>query len=191
MGNPLRFFQLVESLKLDGLQIVLLGYMGCGKSAVGEELAKVLGWPFHDLDSLIEKDQGMPVSRIFSELGEIFFRKREAALLRETLDTNDPVVLSLGGGTPCYARNMDFLRARSNLKTVYLKTSLSTLEERLWPQRSSRPLIAHLEDRDELNDFIRKHLFERAPFYLQAEWMIETDNRSPREVAENIVSRLF
>jgi len=165
--------------------------MGSGKTAVGEELAKVIGWPFLDLDSLIEKDQNMPVSQIFSEFGEIYFRKIEARLLRDTVNTDQPMVLSLGGGTPCYANNMDFMRGKTKLKTIYLKNSLSTLEERLWPQRHSRPLIAHLEERDALNDFVRKHLFERAPFYLQAEWIVETDNNSPREVAENIVSRLF
>lgn len=165
--------------------------MGSGKTLVGEELAKVIRWPFFDLDSLIAKDQDMPVSRIFSEFGEIYFRKIEASLLRETLSTDRPMVLALGGGTPCYANNMDFMRNIKSLRTIYLKTSLSKLEERLWPQRHSRPLISHIEQKDLLNDFIRKHLFERMPYYLQADWIVETNNNSPGEVAENILSRLF
>lgn len=173
------------------MQIVLLGYMGSGKTAVGEELSKVLNRPFYDLDQLIEREENATIERIFKERGEIYFRKREAEILRSFLTTETPFVLSLGGGTPCYAGNMDYLLDIPELRTIYLKTSLDTIVQRLWEERATRPLVAHLDEMEQLEDFVRKHLFERAPIYLRAHWLIDTDGLSPGDVARRIVLKLF
>ncbi len=83
--------------------IVLLGYMGCGKTKVGKKLSKKIGAKFFDLDAEIELYQSKPISQIFDEIGEIGFRKIERKVLIKLLNKNDFFVLSLGGGTPCYA----------------------------------------------------------------------------------------
>ena len=172
-------------------KIVLIGYMGSGKSAVGRELATQLGWNFVDLDLEIQLNQGKNIPDIFKEKGEIYFRKIEAQLLRSVLSSSDNLVLSSGGGTPCYAGNMEALLADESVKTVYLKCSLAVLTDRLWPERDARPLIAHLESKEELNDFIRKHLFERSGFYLQSELLVNCDGKSPNEIASEIAVNLF
>jgi shikimate kinase len=165
--------------------------MGSGKTAVGEALSKVLNRPFYDLDQLIESQENMTIERIFNQKGEIFFRKREAEILRSFLATETPFVLSLGGGTPCYAGNMDYLLDFPELRTIYLKTSLATIVQRLWEARATRPLIAHLDKIEQLEDFVRKHLFERGPVYLRAHWLIDADGLSPGDVAKQIVLKLF
>ena len=171
--------------------IVLLGYMGSGKSLIGKKLAAVLNWEFTDLDALIEQKAGMSIPEIFEQQGEIKFRILESKVLQEFITQNPNGVLALGGGTPCYAGNMDRLVSAANTQTIYLKTQLETLVERLWPERQQRPLIAHLDSKEDLKDFIRKHLFDRNPYYMQAELRLDTSELGPDEVVEEIVGRLF
>ena len=112
------------------MNIVLLGYMGCGKSTIGKKLAQERQLQFYDLDNVIENQEGQAISKLFETKGELYFRKREAELLRQFISKNDNYILSLGGGTPCYANNMDFL-LEQNLQTVYLKAQLETIIGRL------------------------------------------------------------
>lgn len=151
---------------LYSMNIVLLGYMGCGKSTIGRRLAERLKLRFFDLDELIEEQEGQQISEIFVSKGELYFRKTEAEVLRSFVAENDNFVLALGGGTPCYANNMDFL-LEQHLKTVYLKAQLKTLVERLRDQKEQRPLISSF-DESELTEFIAKHLFERRFYYEKA-----------------------
>jgi len=135
------------------MKIVLLGYMGSGKSSIGEKLALALGYDFYDLDEEIEKDEGQSVSEIFGEQGEIQFRKKEALLLRKMLVNKDNLVLATGGGTPCYAGSMDYLlREVDKVITIYLKPSLHVLVKRLFSEKTNRPLIKHLEQYEDLED---------------------------------------
>ena len=165
--------------------------MGSGKSAVGRELAAQLGWDIVDLDLEIQLNQGKNIPDIFKEKGEIYFRKIEAQLLRSILSSSDKLVLSSGGGTPCYGGNMEAMLYDTAVKTIYLKCSLDVLTERLWPEREARPLIAHLESKVDLNDFIRKHLFERSGFYLQSEIIVTCDEKSPEAIAAEIVKTIL
>ena len=151
---------------LYSMNIVLLGYMGCGKSTIGRRLAERLKLRFFDLDELIEEQEGQQISELFASKGELYFRKTEAEVLRSFIAENDNFVLALGGGTPCYANNMDFL-LEQHLKTVYLKAQLKTLVERLRDQKEQRPLISSF-DESELTEFIAKHLFERRYYYEKA-----------------------
>ena len=151
---------------LYSMNIVLLGYMGCGKSTIGRRLAERLKLRFFDLDELIEEQEGQQISELFASKGELYFRKTEAEVLRSFAAENDNFVLALGGGTPCYANNMDFL-LEQHLKTVYLKAQLKTLVERLREQKEQRPLISNLNE-SELTEFIAKHLFERRFYYEKA-----------------------
>ena len=151
---------------LYSMNIVLLGYMGCGKSTIGRRLAERLKLRFFDLDELIEEQEGQQISELFASKGELYFRKTEAEVLRSFIAENDNFVLALGGGTPCYANNMDFL-LEQHLKTVYLKAQLKTLVERLRDQKEQRPLISSFNE-SELTEFIAKHLFERRYYYEKA-----------------------
>ena len=170
--------------------VVLLGYMGSGKSTIGRLLARKLGSKFIDLDDYIEDIQKCSVSTIFKTKGEIYFRKIEAAAVKELCSKNIELVLALGGGTPCYSDTMPFLVSQSKLVTVMLKTSIANLTERLVNEKSKRPLISGLKN-DEIPEFIAKHLFERSTYYNQAEISILTDSMSQKEVIESIISKLL
>ncbi|RMA56257.1 shikimate kinase [Ulvibacter antarcticus] len=173
------------------MKVVLVGYMGSGKTSVGRELASKLNYAFVDLDDFIEASEEMSVSQLFSEKGEIYFRKKENQYLKELVRSEEKIVLATGGGTPCYGDSMDFLISEEKCVTVYLKTSNAVLSERLFLERNHRPLISHLENEQLLNDFIRKHLFERVFYYNKAEIVVDTDQQSPQEISEAIVVRLF
>ena len=168
--------------------IVLLGYMGSGKSLLGRQLAARLGLPFTDLDAHIESEAGMPIPEIFEKRGELFFRKKEHELLKALLESGEAGVLSLGGGTPAYAGNMDLVTTATP-HTFYLQHSIPSLVDRLEKERERRPLIAHLPA-TELYDFIGKHLFDRIPFYTRASHTIACDGKTAAEILLEIQEKL-
>ena len=168
--------------------IVLLGYMGSGKSAVGKDLSDHLGLPFTDLDSYIESETGTSIPELFETGGEIYFRRKEHELLKEVLESGEDRVLSLGGGTPAYAGNMDLVTATTP-HTFYLQHSIPSLVGRLEKEREQRPIIAHLPA-SELYDFIGKHLFDRVPFYAMATHTIHCDGKSLPAILSEIESKL-
>lgn len=171
--------------------IVLIGYMGSGKSTIGKGLANVLSMNFLDLDSVIETSEKMTIHDIFKNYGEIYFRKKESELLRKVIKEQDNLILSLGGGTPCYSQNMVFLNETDKVTTLYLKPSINTLSERLFDEKAHRPIISHLASKDVLKEFIAKHLFERNAYYEQAHTVLNTDNCTVQETIERIVLELF
>lgn len=166
------------------MKIVLIGYMASGKSTVGKELSSKLCIPFIDLDNYIEEGEGKSVSKIFEENGEIYFRKKEHEYLKQLLDSEDNFVLSLGGGTPCYAGNMDLV-LNSDATSIYLKASLKTLYNRLQNQKESRPLVASISD-EKLSEFIAKHLFERRFFYEKANFNLTIDDKKVSEIVAEL-----
>jgi len=159
--------------------------MGSGKSVIGQELAKKLYFPFIDLDDYIEKQEKLTISEIFSQKGEIHFRKIEHIYLNELLNSDDKFILSLGGGTPCYAGNIDAILNADKSVSLYLQTSIKVLVERLIEGKTKRPLIANLSD-DQINEFVAKHLFERRFYYEQAHKTIKTDSKSLEEIVTEI-----
>ena len=169
--------------------VVLLGYMGSGKSTIGRLLAAKLNSKFQDLDDYIGDFQKCSVSTIFKTKGEIYFRKIEAAAVKELCSNQTDLVLALGGGTPCYSDTMPFLVSQPKLVTVMLKTSIANLTKRLVNEKSKRPLLSSLKN-DEVPEFIAKHLFERSAYYNQAEISILTDNISQKEIVDSIISKL-
>lgn len=168
--------------------IVLLGYMGSGKSRVGQELAQRLNIPFTDLDQYLETRLQMGIPELFKSPGELFFRKKEHEFLRDLLEEETPRVISLGGGTPCYAGNMDLVK-KATPNSFYLQHSIPSLAKRLESERDHRPLISHLR-REELSEFIGKHLFERVPFYTKAAHSIPCDGKTPGEILVDIEKKL-
>ncbi len=169
-------------------KITLSGYMGAGKSAIGQLLAKKCSIKHFDLDELIEEREQKSISNIFKDEGEVYFRKIESKILNEYLSKDSSMVLSLGGGTPCYANNHQLLH-KKDVISVFLKTSVDVLIERLRPEKHNRPLIAHLPD-NELKEYINKHLFDRNYYYLQSKFIVSTDNKSEEDIAEEILKLL-
>ena len=173
------------------MKIVLMGYMGSGKSFLGKKLAKTLNYNYIDLDEYIVKEEGKFISEIFRENGEIYFRKIETSHLENVLKTNDDAIIALGGGTPCYGANLRLINNDKANVSIYLKASINTLVERLYPEKAKRPLISHLSSKTQLVEFIGKHLFERTYYYEQATFTINVDTKSPQEIIENIVFKLI
>ncbi|WP_297704609.1 shikimate kinase [uncultured Eudoraea sp.] len=170
------------------MKVVLIGYMGSGKTTVGKLLAEELNLEFVDLDDYIETRLSEKIAHLFATKGELFFRKKESALLNEILDDDRDLVIALGGGTPCYGVNMDTILQKTNL-VFYLRLSIASLIERLYKEKDHRPLIAHLKEED-LPEFIGKHLFERGVYYSRANYTVIGDNKDSELVKEEITALL-
>ena len=180
--------KVLQSKKSD-LPIILLGYMGCGKSTIGRLLAKDLALPYIDLDDYLRKIHGRSVTNLFIEYGEIGFRKLEKTALEDLLVSAQASVLSLGGGTPCYGDNMQSV-IQSTPHTFYLSPTISILCDRLYFEKDNRPIISHLATEDELQDFIAKHIFERKQFYEQANHHLYLRYEKPQELVNQIIKKL-
>ena len=137
--------------------IFLVGFMGSGKSTVGQKLARRLGYSFVDMDARLEGEHGKTINEIFEKLGEKAFRKMESNLLKELVSLQDTVI-STGGGLPCTGNNMDLINREG--VSIYLRMEPEALLNRLSRGKSRRPLIRHLS-RQELETFIREKLRER------------------------------
>ena len=171
------------------MKIILLGYMGSGKSTIGKALANELNLSFVDLDHAIEKQIGMSIRDYFEASGELKFRRLENEVLKKILNENNDMILSTGGGTPCYGNNLDLMKMIFNAKVFYLKATIKTLTERLVSEKGTRPLIQSIGD-DDLLEFIGKHLFERSNFYLQAHHVVDIDQKSVETIVKEIVELL-
>lgn len=170
------------------MKIVLMGYMASGKSTVGQLLASDLEIPFIDLDDFIEEQEKKSIQTIFSERGEIYFRKLEHQMLQKVLSENESIVLSTGGGTPCYGNNMQTILEQAD-HSVYLQMSIPDLVDRIAKGKANRPLVQAIADED-LPEFVGKHLFERIPFYAQAQHVL-SGKGTPAEVVADIKTRLL
>lgn len=167
------------------MNIVLLGYMGSGKSTIGQLLARKLNYDFIDFDDFLQEREKMTINEIFDVKGEIYFRKLENRYLKEVLEVKPNSVISLGGGTPCYGDNMKIIKD-SGHATVYIKVAVEELTARLWKARTTRPLLAHQDSTEKMDEFVRKHLFERSFYYNQASYKVFVDGRSALKVAHEI-----
>lgn len=145
--------------------------MGCGKSAVGRALAKFLEVEFIDSDKFIEQRAGLSVSEIFARFGEDDFRSRERNFLENLKENPSPVVISTGGGMPCFADNLELMK---NGVIIYLELSIDELFERLKSRQEKRPLLQNLKEA-ELREFIKKKLNFRKTFYRQADIILSAN----------------
>ncbi len=144
--------------------VFLVGYMGVGKTTIGKKLAKKLVMEFIDLDGFIGLNEGVTVQRLIEEKGEPDFREIERKYLKE-LSKKDNLLISTGGGTPCFFDNMETINR--NGTSIYLKMDEKSLVNRLVNHTESRPLIAG-KNKEELAEFVNQHLKKRTPFYEQA-----------------------
>ena len=156
--------------------LILVGFMGSGKSTVGRRLARALQWRFVDLDAVIEREAGKPIPKIFEEEGETGFRKREQEALKKTLRRTFQVI-ACGGGIVTVPENIDLMKNGGHV--FCLRASLKTVRERVGKD-PNRPLAAHLEA-----------LFEaRKPLYAQFEHQIDTDMGDQKRVVREIYRQI-
>jgi len=151
------------------IRIILIGYMGAGKTTVGKALADELGVPFYDLDWFITTRYRRSVPEIFAERGEEGFRDLERRMLHEAAEFED-IVLSCGGGTPCFFDNMEYMNSLAD--TIYLKATPDVLAMHLRMGKGKRPLLEG-KSPEELEDYIREMLVTREPFYSQAKYTLD------------------
>ena len=167
-------------------RIILVGYMGSGKTTIGKALSKETGMMFYDLDWYIESRMHKTVSQIFAERGEEAFRKMEYNMLHEVAEFED-VIISCGGGTPCFFDNMDYLSRQGDV--VYLKASPDTLYKHLLMAKVERPLLKD-KTQDELTDYITTHLAEREPYYQKAHHVLNVDVLDNYDKIQDSVAQL-
>jgi len=150
-------------------RIILIGYMGAGKTTIGKALSKDVGLPFYDLDWYIESRRHRTVAQLFAEVGEEGFRQIEHNMLHEVAEFED-VIISCGGGTPCFFDNMDYMNSQAQV--VYLKATPQVLVQHLRMARTERPLIKG-KTPEELSTFIEEQLRLREPYYLKANYVFD------------------
>ena len=150
-------------------RIILIGYMGAGKTTVGKALANDLEMTFYDLDWYIETRMHKKVSDIFAERGEDGFRTIERNMLHEVAEFED-VVISCGGGTPCFFDNMDYLNQQGDV--IYLKARPDVLYKHLLMGKTERPLIQG-KTKEQLLEFINEQLAKREPYYTKAKYSLD------------------
>lgn len=169
--------------------IILIGYMGSGKTSIGKKLSKKLNIVFIDLDKEIEKKLNNSISQIFSDLGELEFRKIENKVLNEILNYKYQFILSLGGGTPCYYDNMNLILSKCK-NTFYLKVPLNILSKRLFLKREKRPIISNINSLSKMNEFVAKHIFERLQYYEKSNFVIESNRNDTNLDVSKIIGIL-
>jgi len=162
--------------------IVLTGFMGTGKSEVSKELSKILGWTVIDIDAEIEKSQGMKITDIFKQFGEPKFRDIETEMIK-SFSKNKNVIISTGGGAVLRQENLEALR--ENGVIICLAATPETILKRI-SNNNDRPL---LQVEDPLKK-IKELLEFRMPYYEKADIMIDTENKTPLKLAEEIIEKV-
>ncbi len=161
------------------MNISLIGMMGSGKTCVGELLAKLLNMSFVDTDEQIIKTEKISINQIFAQKGETYFREIESATLKNVLNYNNQII-STGGGIIKSNENLSLLKEKSIV--FYLKANPDILFERI-KNNKERPLL-NVED---MKDRIKTILRERISQYEKAQYIIVTDDKSPTEIANEII----
>lgn len=164
--------------------IFITGYMASGKTTLGKQLAASLDYHFIDLDDLIEKSTGSTIADYFKQFGEDSFRKKEREILLDCL-YEDRTVIATGGGTACYADNMDIMNEKGI--TVYIDTPVETILQRLRSEIQYRPLLKDIPG-EQLTGFVCSHLAARADFYNRA--MIRFAGEDSEKLADVVRFRL-
>ena len=163
------------------MRIFLIGYMGAGKTTVGTLLANKLNWTFIDIDCFIENRYHKTITSIFEEKGEIGFREIEHRTLQE-ISGFEKVVISTGGGLPCFFNNMDLMN-QSGI-TIYLRSSVGELISRINFEKQKRPLVKN-KSQEELLDFVETSLIDREKYYNNAKIIFDIPHfHSKKEMNE-------
>jgi shikimate kinase len=151
------------------MNIFLIGFMGSGKSTIGKKLANRLGYTFLDMDREVETAEKKSIAHIFKESGEAHFRMLESDWLKNYDGQN--TVVSTGGGTPCFNKNMALMKSKG--KTIFLNVPPAALAQRLFHANQSRPLLEnYIQNQELLQRYIEQKLAERLPVYEQSDLTI-------------------
>lgn len=167
-------------------RIFLIGYMGAGKTTLGKAFARNMGLNFIDLDWYIEERYHKTVQQLFAERGEQGFRELERKMLHEVAEFEN-VIVSAGGGTPCFFDNMDYMNACGD--TVFLEVEPEVLFRRLKVAKQQRPLLANKSD-EELMNFICEALQKRHPFYSKAKHLFKAHELEDKRQIQDSVDSL-
>jgi shikimate kinase len=157
--------------------------MGSGKTHWGKILSRQINLPYFDLDEVIVASEKKSVQQIFHDNGEEYFRVKEQEVLEALVEDHDNVIISTGGGTPCFFNNIDFMKQQGQV--VWLNTAIDILVERLLKQKHSRPLIKNISDA-ELKSFIVKKLQDRKMYYEQAHVMLHEESITIESLLKSI-----
>lgn len=164
-------------------RILLVGFMASGKTTLGKALASDLGLQFVDLDHYIENRYHCTIAQLFAERGEEAFRQIERNILHEVAEFED-VVISTGGGTPCFFDNMDYMNAQGT--TVFLEASPEVIYTRLTIARVQRPLVKG-KTANELRQYITEMLEHRASYYTRATHTFNANHlEDPQQVKTSV-----
>ena len=161
--------------------VFLLGLMGSGKSFWADKLGKVLNIPAFHLDDEIKKSEQKTIAQIFAERGEDYFRQKETEILKGFSGKKN-FILSVGGGTPCFNNNMDWMN--ENGTTIWIDEPIETIKKRLLKEKSHRPLIANIAD-ENLFAFLSDMREKRSVFYAKAKYHL-SNNISEKKFLEII-----
>src|SRR5574344_268210 len=168
-------------------RIILIGYMGAGKTTIGKVLAREMGMDFYDLDNYIEGRFHQKIPEVFAEKGEEGFREVERKMLHEVAEFEN-IILSCGGGTPCFFDNMDYMNLQG--ETVFLDAPPRVLKEHLQMGTTVRPLLQGKTE-EELIAFIEQSLQMRLPFYQKARHTLKIETIHTKEQIKNYVDQII
>ena len=157
--------------------------MGSGKTSIGKKLANLLHFDFFDTDAEIERHVGKTALQIFETDGESFFREKEQSVITE-LSQKTNVVVSVGGGSPCFFDNMQ--RMNQAGLTIYLQATPKMLKQRVIKRKHQRPLLKDIPD-EELEPYIARLLQQREPDYQKCQITVEAFNISAKKILEVII----
>jgi shikimate kinase len=160
------------------MTIILIGYMGSGKSTVAKKMATLLNYQLIDLDTYIENEQKQTIAELFASAGEKKFREIEHHTLKNLM-LNKNTIIACGGGTPCYFNNIKLMNLHGI--TIYIQMEAEALVKRLINAKSKRPLIANKSE-TELSIFINEQLNVRSAFYEQANYTVNGINLNAKEL---------
>jgi shikimate kinase len=155
------------------MRIILIGFMGSGKTHWGLQVAHRLQLPFFDLDEEVVKAEDKTVADIFADSGEEYFRQLEKHTMEKLVEENESMVLSCGGGTPCFFNNIDFMKKVGIV--VWLNTHVDVILQRLLKEKAKRPLIKDIDDQG-LRTYIIRKLNERRMYYEQADVVLDKED---------------
>ncbi|XBT18473.1 MAG: shikimate kinase [Candidatus Shikimatogenerans sp. Tder] len=165
------------------MKIAILGYMGVGKSFIGKYLSKIFNFNFYDLDDYLIHKYSISIKKIFNKYGEKQFRSIETNFLNFFFKKKKNIILSLGGGTPCYNNNIKLLK--KNFITIYLSANVFFIYKRLKKNKKNRPIISKINNVN-LKKFIYKHLNKRKNIYKKSLIKIKIKNNNYKYIIKNI-----
>lgn len=168
------------------MRIILIGFMGSGKTTLGKKIANKLSLPFIDSDQEISKMESKSINALFEELGESGFRKLESDYIKGLDALSTEYVLSTGGGLPCFNNNMETLNELGT--TIYIQMSHKAISTRLKNEKNTRPLIKNLSNAD-FETYIESTLKEREKYYLKADLIFQGLNANTQAI-DNLIQKI-